>query len=311
MQPCPPGFFIDWQPMGLYNGMIAPALRMALKGVLFYQGESNDKNPQEYAALIKTMVQCWRDTSQNVSPKTSPQGGCLPFISAQLPLFEIPTDNNETDTWPLVREAQEAILDLPCTALAPMLDTGEWNDLHPLDKRSVGERLADAAWQLLFAAAAAGAQPAADTAGRCSASICLGPRLRSIAPPGKAHGAFPGTLRLVFDNVAAGLRVQAPPAASGIGAADNGAASTGVLATDVPYVTVKTNAGAMHKAPAKIIAPNGGVADTLEVSLDNIPGEPVAVLYAFANNPVDCFFYNSNGIPMLPFRREFQMPGQM
>jgi sialate O-acetylesterase len=139
--PRPGEFFFQRQPMGPYNAMIAPVLRYPFKGVIWYQGESNDGNSGEYAALFKSMIQDWRQKSGTES---------LPFLFVQLPLFGNPAENNESDSWALIRAAQQEALSLPLTGMAVALDLGEWNDLHPLNKKDVGRRLFLAAERVVF-----------------------------------------------------------------------------------------------------------------------------------------------------------------
>jgi sialate O-acetylesterase len=139
--PIPPNFFIKWQPMGLYNAMIAPLLTLPLKGVIWYQGESNDSSPKEYAALFADLIKDWR------LKKNQPD---MPFLFVQLPIFGVPGENTEKSAWAQIREAQSKALALPKTGMACALDLGEWNDLHPIDKKGVGERLALAAEAVVY-----------------------------------------------------------------------------------------------------------------------------------------------------------------
>jgi len=136
----PQEFFFQRLPSGNFNAMIAPLLKYPLKGVLWYQGESNDSNPKDYAKLFRLMVLDWREK----------YGGELPFIFVQLPIWRKPSDNNEKSSWALLREAQASALSLPATGMACALDLGEWNDLHPLNKKDVGLRLFLAAEKTLF-----------------------------------------------------------------------------------------------------------------------------------------------------------------
>jgi len=136
----PAEFFFQRQPMGNYNAMIAPVLKYPFKGVIWYQGESNDSYPYDYAQLFSLMIEDWRKK----------YGGTLPFIFVQLPIWKAPTDNDENSPWALLREAQAKTLSLPATGMAAALELGEWNDLHPINKKGVGERLFLAAEKTLF-----------------------------------------------------------------------------------------------------------------------------------------------------------------
>jgi sialate O-acetylesterase len=137
----PAEFFFQRLPTGNYNAMIAPLLKYPLKGVIWYQGESNDSQPNDYARLFQLMIQDWRKKCG---------GRELPFLFVQLPIWKKPADNNENSSWALIREAQVCALSLPATGMAAALELGEWNDLHPLNKKDVGIRLFLAAEKTLF-----------------------------------------------------------------------------------------------------------------------------------------------------------------
>jgi sialate O-acetylesterase len=151
----PPNFFIQWRPMGLYNAMIAPLLTLPVKGVIWYQGESNDGAPDEYAALFTDLIEDWR------RKKAQPD---MPFLFVQLPLFGAPGENTEKSAWAAIRSAQSKALALPKTGMVCALDLGEWNDLHPIDKKGVGERLALAAFAVVYGEKNSAPGPLAQTA---------------------------------------------------------------------------------------------------------------------------------------------------
>ena len=137
----PADFFFQRYPTGNYNAMIAPLLKYPFKGVIWYQGESNDPNPREYSPLFISMIKDWRKKNGNER---------LPFLFVQLPIFGEPRDNDENSSWAILREAQASALSLPETGMAAALDLGEWNDLHPLNKKDVGHRLYLAAEKTLY-----------------------------------------------------------------------------------------------------------------------------------------------------------------
>jgi sialate O-acetylesterase len=129
------------QPTSLYNAMVAPFIRYQTKGILWYQGESNAGRPEEYAGLLTALIKDWRQKLEN--PGT-------PFIYAQLPNFmEVTYLPSESD-WAALREAQLKALKTPNTAMAVTIDLGEWNDIHPDNKKDVGERMALAAQKLAY-----------------------------------------------------------------------------------------------------------------------------------------------------------------
>ncbi|MDR2065029.1 MAG: hypothetical protein LBP85_04900 [Prevotellaceae bacterium] len=132
--PGQPETVFHYKPAGLYNGMIAPLLNFPVKGVIWYQGESNTGRVKEYASLLPDLIKDWRNKFN------SPQ---LPFIIAQLPNFmkvqKMPVESD----WAALRNVQRKTLDIvPHTGMAVAIDIGEWNDVHPLNKKEVGRRLA-------------------------------------------------------------------------------------------------------------------------------------------------------------------------
>ena len=117
----------------LYNGMIAPLEPFALKGAIWYQGESNDSNPEQYARLLPTLIRDWR----------AKFGEPLPFYIVQLAGFKAPDDIPSNDSWPRLRAAQmKTALTVPNTGIAIATDIGDEKDIHPKDKQDVGLRLA-------------------------------------------------------------------------------------------------------------------------------------------------------------------------
>ncbi len=128
-------------PTVLYNGMIAPLLPYALKGVIWYQGESNVGRAAQYRALFPTLIRDWR--TRFAQPE-------LPFLFVQLANFtkEVPLPA-ESD-WAELREAQAQALALPRTGMAVAIDVGEGADIHPADKQDVGYRLALVARQVAY-----------------------------------------------------------------------------------------------------------------------------------------------------------------
>jgi sialate O-acetylesterase len=129
------------EPTGLYNTMVAPLINYRIKGILWYQGEANTNKPTEYQQLLTALINDWRDKWQE---------GALPFIFVQLPNFMevqyLPSESN----WAELRYQQLKSLSVPNTAMAVTIDVGEWNDIHPLEKKAVGERLALAARKLAY-----------------------------------------------------------------------------------------------------------------------------------------------------------------
>lgn len=142
MQPLEGPTFIRWKPVGLYNGMIAPLLNYVFKAVIWYQGESNADEAEEYNELFSAMILDWRRKFEQEK---------LPFLFVQLANFIPPGNEPEhKGGWPELREAQLETLDIPNTGMAVAIDIGEWNDIHPLNKEDVGKRLALAAQKIAY-----------------------------------------------------------------------------------------------------------------------------------------------------------------
>lgn len=129
------------EPAGLYNAMVSPVINYSIKGILWYQGEANTSQPKAYEELLPALITDWRHKWKQ---------GDLPFIYAQLPNFmEIQYLPSESQ-WAELREAQLKALGIPNTGMAVTIDAGEWNDIHPLNKKDVGDRLALAAEKVAY-----------------------------------------------------------------------------------------------------------------------------------------------------------------
>ena len=126
---------------GLYNAMVGPAINYTIKGFVWYQGETNVGRAKEYAETLPALINDWRDKWQQ---------GEIPFLCVQLPNFGEVEYSPDESQWAELREAQLKALSLSNTAIVVTFDAGEWNDIHPLDKRDVGERLALAAENLAY-----------------------------------------------------------------------------------------------------------------------------------------------------------------
>jgi sialate O-acetylesterase len=129
------------QPAALFNAMTAPATNFAIKGALWYQGESNTGNAAEYAKLLPALIADTRNKFN--SPNAT-------YIVAQLPNFMdysyVPLESQ----WAVLRESQMKATAIPNTAVTVNIDLGEWNDIHPDNKKDVGDRMALAARKLAY-----------------------------------------------------------------------------------------------------------------------------------------------------------------
>ncbi len=120
-------------PTGLYNAMILPIVPYAIRGAIWYQGESNASRAYQYRELFPAMIMCWRQTWRQ---------GDFPFLFVQLANFmEAKSEPTESE-WAELREAQLMTLTLPRTGMAVTIDIGQADDIHPKNKRDVGKRLA-------------------------------------------------------------------------------------------------------------------------------------------------------------------------
>lgn len=120
-------------PVGLYNGMIFPLRNYKFKGIVWYQGESNVGRWNEYSSLLSAMIADWRKLFDSQ----------LPFYIIELADFLAP-DNPGRSAWAALRKQQAITAEKnPDTYLIKNSDTGEWNDIHPLDKKTAAIRLVD------------------------------------------------------------------------------------------------------------------------------------------------------------------------
>lgn len=141
MPPPPADVWTAWSTGGLYNGMVAPLTRHAIRGVIWYQGESNVGRPDQYHKLFPTLIRGWR--------KAWGQGD-FPFLFVQLANFNPRRSEPSESDWAELREAQLAALGMRKTAMAVAIDVGEAADIHPKNKRDVGLRLALAARSVAY-----------------------------------------------------------------------------------------------------------------------------------------------------------------
>ena len=129
----------SWQPASLFNGMVAPATEYTIKGVLWYQGET-DSAPERaplYDRAFAAMITDWRARWRQ---------GDFPFLYVQISSFT----STPYEFWGIVREAQRRDLRLANTAMVVSTDVGEPDNVHPADKQTIGARLALAARALAY-----------------------------------------------------------------------------------------------------------------------------------------------------------------
>lgn len=175
-------------PATLYNAMVAPWTVYPIRGVIWYQGESNAGAYQDYMKLFPQLIKDWRAKWHNPT---------MPFVFVQLSAFERhtprirlvddfwknrqPADSN----WAMLREVQTATLNVPNTGMAVSIDIGDHSDIHPADKQTLGYRVAREAERLVY--------------GR--KGVTAGPMYESMKIEGDK-------IRLGFTNVGQGLYVK-------------------------------------------------------------------------------------------------------
>lgn len=132
---------LEYQPTALFNAMVAPLINYTIKGILWYQGEGNISNASDYEKLLPAMIADWRGRWKQND---------VPFIYVQLPNFGEVQYLPSESPWAVLREAQLKTLSVPNTGMAVAIDLGEWNDIHPMNKKDVGIRLALAAEHVAY-----------------------------------------------------------------------------------------------------------------------------------------------------------------
>ncbi len=130
-----PHYFTQWMNSEgaiIYNAMIHPIVPVSIRGVLWYQGESNTDRAREYGKTFPLMIESWRKEWND----------SFPFLFVQLSSYGSDGSANAGSSWAELREAQSSTLELPGTGMAVTTDIGEANDIHPKNKQDVGRRLA-------------------------------------------------------------------------------------------------------------------------------------------------------------------------
>ncbi|MBI4882170.1 MAG: hypothetical protein HY812_21290 [Planctomycetes bacterium] len=221
-------------PASLYNGMIAPLVPYGLRGVIWYQGESNVGRGKPYRALFPALIADWRAHFGQ---------GDFPFYYVQIAPFAYGGDTGEAAE---LREAQTLALAVPNTGMAVTMDIGDPQDIHPLNKLEVARRLA--LWAL------------ARTYGR-EGIVCSGPIYREMAVEGDA-------IRLWFDHAGGGLVARGGPLTHFTIRAEDGAFVPAQAVIDGDTVLVR-GAGIAHPAAVRYA---WGTAD--EPNLSNTEGLP-------------------------------------
>jgi len=233
-------------PYTLFDSRLAPLIPYGLRGVIWYQGESNTSEPALYCRMLPQMVRDWRRAFGQ---------GDFPFIQVQLANYTQANPEPAPSAWAELREAQAKALAEPGVGLVVTIDVGDPHDIHPGNKRPVGERLAR--WALVQTYGLEG-------------DPC-GPLFAGLTQEGG------GRVRVAFTH-AAGLRTR------------DGGSPTHLALSGEDHV--------FHWAEARI---EGG---TLLAWSERVPA-PVAVRYAWANNPEGCNLIGGTAsLPAAPFRSD-------
>lgn len=142
MNSLPETTFFQYKAAGLYQGMLYPLRKWKLKGCFFYQGESNTGRPETYQTELEAMIRDWRELWK---------AEALPFLYVQLAGFGDGKESTIETNWAYLREAQRQVQNtIANTKMVQAYDLGEYNDLHPTDKKTVGQRIALAAEKFIY-----------------------------------------------------------------------------------------------------------------------------------------------------------------
>ena len=164
-------------PVVLYDGMIQPVAPLSIRGAIWYQGEANADRAHQYQTLLPAMIADWRTLFHE---------GDFPFYIVSLPAFMHHRDQPGSDSWAELREAQAwTAQKVKHSGLAVTIDTGDPDNIHPIDKQVVGERLA-----------------------LCALANEYGEKIPFAGPTFASMTHLPGALKLRFNHTDGGLVVK-------------------------------------------------------------------------------------------------------
>ena len=275
--------FFPRPPSAFFNGMIAPIIPYALKGVLWYQGESN-AGDDLYYKLFPALIRDWRSRWGQ---------GDFPFLFVQLPNFSPRTKepcqkkDGRDSGWVVVREAQlETLKTVPNTGMAVTIDVGDAGNLHPPDKIDVANRLV-----------------------RLARHIAYGEDLVFSSPIYDSFKIDGDKAQIKFKHAGTGLKIGSPPptAIKPIPTAVPGGVASPPSAPSAASMppAAELKGFAIAGADKKFVWANAIIEspDTISVWCDEVK-RPVAVRYGWAENP-EVNLYNSEDLPASPFRTDF------
>lgn len=253
-------------PTLLFNGMIHPLLPYAISGVIWYQGESNASRAEQYQSVFPLLINDWRNQWGRED---------LSFYFCQLANYKAKTPDFPDSDWAELREAQSMTLSLPHTGQAVLIDIGEAGDIHPINKKDVGERLARIALANDYGKSIAYSGPIYNKMKLDGNKVILS---FTHTDGGLVAGEISGTYDVKkIANQKAPLVRNSP---------DSELEGFAICGEDRKWVW----------ADAKIDG------DTVIVSSEQVPN-PIGVRYAWADNPT-CNLYNGAGLPASPFRTD-------
>ena len=243
---CPSSTFFPGLPLGPFNAMFNPLINYNVKGVVWYQGESNTGRPDNYFEVVSTLIDEWRMLKKDEK---------LPLICVQLPNFMEEKSEPTESNWAKLRNQQLKLHSLPNVYTVTTIDLGEWNDLHPLRKKEVGERVALMAMNKVYGE---------------EGVVCTGPEYESMKVVGDK-------IELTFELSGSNIAIRD--------------------GDELAYFAI---AG----SDKKFIWANARIEGNKVIVWSGRVSNPLAVRYAWANNPESANLYNIEGLPASPFRTD-------
>jgi sialate O-acetylesterase len=246
-KPISPTTTFSYQPGSLFKAMLAPLFNCSIKGVIWYQGESNTSKAKEYQALFPALINDWRMHWNE---------GNFPFLYVQLSNYMPAKNYPDESQWAELREAQLKTLSVPNTAMAVISNIGEWNDIHPLNKKDVGIRLALGAEKVAY---------------HNTKIVSSGPLYTSMKIEGNK-------IVISFSNIGKGLMIKGK---------------------ELKYFSI----AGLDK---KFVWANAIIKNNRVIVSNDAIKNPVAVRYAWSDNPEGANLYNKEGLPASSFRTDSQ-----
>lgn len=250
----------------LFNGMINPILPLTIKGVIWYQGEGNASRAWQYRKTFPLLIQDWREKWGRPA---------LPFYFCQLANHGKKMSEPVDENWAELREAQSLALSLPHTGQALLIDLGEGEAIHPVNKKDVGDRLAKIALAKTY-----------------------GKNIPFSGPVLASSVVEADKIRIRFTHTDGGLVARPLPEKHDLFIPDNRTAPLvrNSPGSELEGFAISGKDGKWVWAEARI--------DGTEVVVwsEKVPA-PAAVRYAWADNPT-ANLYNGAGLPATPFRTD-------